>query len=199
MATRIVADSLITAVKRGAIPVLGVRRSVVVTSRAQKCFHTRRPCFNTKPSQNPPEADPIPESMRRSAAPSGDNASAVTEGEGKHAAFLGEADSDDAFEKDFDINPEAHRHHFSNVNASGIHGQAGEGDEPIERERTPVEHRISDSRRAAYLGEADSDDAYETERIVDPEKFRHRIDDARSSGMHGQSGESDEPFERDQR
>lgn len=58
--------------------------------------------------------------------------------------------SDDGFEADVEINPEAHRHNLDDVNASGLHGQAGEGDEPIERERKPQE--AIDASQAAYLG-----------------------------------------------
>lgn len=44
-----------------------------------------------------------------------------------------------------------------------------------------------------------SDDAHELDRVVNPEQYRHRIDDPRSSAMHGESGEGDEPFERDRK
>lgn len=57
-------------------------------------------------------------------------------------------------------------------------------------------HRIDDATNAAYLGEADSDDAHEADREVNPEKYRHRIDDPYVSGVHGESGEGDLPMER---
>jgi hypothetical protein len=108
--------------------------------------------------------------------------------------FLGEADSDDAFEADIEVNPEAHRHKFDDVNASGLHGQAGEGDEPIERERKPQE--AIDATHSAYLGEADSYDAQDADREVNPEKYRHHIEDARNAAFLGEA-DSDDAHEAD--
>lgn len=65
---------------------------------------------------------------------------------------VGEADSDDGFEADVEVNPNAHRHDLSDVTASGLHGQSGEADEPIERERKPQE--AIDAEQSAFLGEA---------------------------------------------
>jgi len=45
------------------------------------------------------------------------------------SAFLGEADSDDGFEADIEIHPEKHRHKIEDASVSGLHGQAGEGDQ----------------------------------------------------------------------
>jgi len=45
------------------------------------------------------------------------------------SAFLGEADSDDGFEADIEIHPEKHRHEIEDASVSGLHGQAGEGDQ----------------------------------------------------------------------
>lgn len=178
----------------------------------------------TTPSQPVTGDNPIAASMAQSTTPTGSNAAA--EEETKHASFLGEADSDDAHEADREVNPDKYNHNLSDVNASGLHGQAGEGDELIERERKlealdasqsaylgegdsddaheadreinpeKYRHNIADASQAAYLGEADSDDAHEGDREVNPEKYRHRIDDAGASGMHGESGEGDEPLDR---
>jgi len=82
----------------------------------------------------------------------------------KNAAFLGEADSDDAFELDVIENPEAHEH------------QVG-----------PEE-----AKNAAFLGESDSADAFEADREVHPELYSHRIEDASTSGMHGEPGHQDQ-------
>ena len=103
--------------------------------------------------------------------------------------FLGEADSDDGFEADVEVNPEAHRHKFNDVNASGLHGQAGEGDEPIEWERKP--HEAVDASQSAYLGEADSDDAHEADREVNPEKYRHHIEDTTNAAYLGEADSDD--------
>jgi hypothetical protein len=94
--------------------------------------------------------------MAKSASPTGNDTTADADGN-KNAAFLGEADSDDGFEADVEINPDAHDHKLSDVSASGMHGQSGESDEPIERERKAQE--ALDAGQSAFLGEADSDDA----------------------------------------
>lgn len=106
----------------------------------------------------------------------------------------GEADSDDGFEAGVETHPAAYRHQLSDVTASGLHGQAGEGDEPIERERRPQE--ALDTTHSAYLGEADSDDAHEADRATNPEKYRHRIDDARHAAYLGEA-DSDDVHEMD--
>lgn len=67
-----------------------------------------------------------------------------------------ETSSDNGFEAHQETYPEHHRHHLSNVDASGIHGQAGEGDEHFESARHHIEHRIHETSQAAYLGESDS-------------------------------------------
>ena len=45
------------------------------------------------------------------------------------SAYLGEADSDDGFESDVEVNPEKHRHKLEDVQGSGKHGEPGEGDQ----------------------------------------------------------------------
>lgn len=52
-----------------------------------------------------------------------------------HSAFLGEADSDDGFEGRRAAHPEEGDHGIEDASYSGSHGQAGEGDLPIEQER----------------------------------------------------------------
>lgn len=94
--------------------------------------------------------------MAKSTTPTRHNTTANAE-EARNAAFLGEADSDDGFEADVEIHPEAHKHNLSDVSVSGLHGQTGEGDEPIEKEWKAQE--ALDARKSAFLGEADSDDA----------------------------------------
>ena len=51
-----------------------------------------------------------------------------------------------------------------------------------------------DASASAYLGEADSDDGHEGQVEVDPERFRHQLDEeaVRGSGAHGQPGEGDQ-------
>ena len=82
----------------------------------------------------------------------------------KNAAFLGEADSDDAFELDVIENPEAHEHQVGPEVA----------------------------KNAAFLGESDSADMFEADREIHPELYTHRIEDASTSGMHGEPGHQDQ-------
>lgn len=64
--------------------------------------------------------------MKASASPTGNNTAASAHDENRNAAFLGEADSDDGFEADMAVHPEAHRHELNDMAASGLHGQSGE-------------------------------------------------------------------------
>lgn len=96
MASRVVADSLVAAFWQR--PVVVVGKKAFVPARRRTYYRPTRPCFNTTTSRDQPTGNPISESMKNSTAPSGDNASTVTHHEAKHAAFLGEADSDDGFE-----------------------------------------------------------------------------------------------------
>jgi len=52
-----------------------------------------------------------------------------------NSAFLGEADSDDGFESRRAAHPEEGDHHIEDASASGLHGQSGEGDAPIEESK----------------------------------------------------------------
>jgi len=86
-----------------------------------------------------------------------------TEDNAKHAAYLGEADSNDG--------------HEANRDAYGA-------------PPPPL-----DAENSAYLGEADSDDGFESRRASHPEEGEHNIEDASTSGLHGQSGEGDATIE----
>jgi len=104
-------------------------------------------------AQNPQPA--VPSHMPASDSPAEDHV--------KHAAYLGEADSNDGHE--------AYRDAY------------GVPPPPL------------DANNSAYLGEADSDDGFEGRRVAHPEEGEHHIEDASTSGLHGQSGEGDGPIE----
>lgn len=140
----------------------------------------------------------------------------------KHAAFLGEADSDDGFE--------AHRDAYGDpppaldaTNAAflgeadsddgfesrkDVDGQKfealdaqnsaflGEGDSndghEAQREIDGYKLEALDASNSAYLGEGDSDDGFEARREAYPEEGDHKITNPEESGLHGQTGEQDQ-------
>lgn len=62
--------------------------------------------------------------------------------------------------------------------------------------KVPTVPSEDETKNSAFLGEADSDDGFEAHVEAYPEAHRHIIEDASVSGMHGESGEGDGPFER---
>lgn len=139
-----------------------------------------------------------------------------------HAAFLGEADSNeghDAYrdahgapqpsldaenaaflgEADSDDGFEARRaaegDKRENLDASqaAFLGEA-DSDDGFEARKAAEgdKHESMDATNAAFLGEADGDDAHEADFDVHPEKHRHKIEDTSSSGFHGERGEDDQ-------
>ena len=138
---------------------------LVVPSRFSECPDASHP---TPPaSETPPPAD--------------------AEYDTKNAAYLGEADSDDAFEASQEINP-SRLEALDATNAAFL-GEA-DSDDAFESHRDAhgsVE--AVDSSKSAYLGEADSDDAFESQKILNPTD--HGPLDPSSSAFHGQPGEQD--------
>ncbi|KAK5045561.1 hypothetical protein LTR84_009179 [Exophiala bonariae] len=110
--------------------------------------------------------------------------------ETKHAAFLGEADSNDGHEAFRD----AYGAPLPALDAqnSAFLGEA-DSDDAFEAQKAADgdKHEPLDASQSAYLGEADSDDGFEADVEVYPEEHRHRIEDTSGSGLHGQSGEQD--------
>ena len=160
------------------------------------------------PSQAPPSA-----AAPRQADDSNDS---------KHAAFLGEADSNEghdvvreaygkplpaldannaAFlgEADSDDGFEAQRategdkHEALDSTNAAFLGEA-DSDDAFEARRAAEgdKHEAMDGTNAAFLGEADSDDGFEVDKDIHPEKHDHRIQDTSSSGFHGERGEHDQ-------
>ncbi|KIX92426.1 uncharacterized protein Z520_11901 [Fonsecaea multimorphosa CBS 102226] len=139
-----------------------------------------------------------------------------------HAAFLGEADSNEGH----DAVREAHGappppleadnsaflgeadsdDHFEvrktiegdntpplEANNAAFLGEADSDDGFEARRAAEGDKRESlDAKNAAFLGEADSDDAHEADFDINPDKHRHKIEDTSVSGLHGQQGEQDQ-------
>jgi len=110
--------------------------------------------------------------------------------ETKHAAFLGEADSNDGHEafKDAYGAPAP----ALDTQNSAFLGEA-DSDDGFEAQRAVDGDKFEpmDASQSAYLGEADSDDGFESDVEVHPEDHQHKIEDTSGSGLHGQSGEQD--------
>lgn len=103
-------------------------KRALFTLPATKYYHSSPPFQQDVSNQGIQQraGNPIAESMKASASPTGNNTTAAAQpDENRNAAFLGEADSDDGFEADVEARPEAHRHKFDDVAASGLHGQSG--------------------------------------------------------------------------
>lgn len=160
------------------------QRSLVPTRRS---ISTSKSLFDPTTQQTESAANnPITASMAKSTSPSGQNPD-----DGQNAAFLGEADSNDGFESWKDAHgppPPA----LDATNAAYL-GEA-DSDDGFETHRDahgPKPDAV-DASQAAFLGEADSDDGFEADVEIYPEKHAHRIEDASSSGEHGQPGEGDQ-------
>ncbi|KAG9791601.1 hypothetical protein ABEF93_000401 [Exophiala dermatitidis] len=140
----------------------------------------------------------------------------------KHAAFLGEADSNDghdalrdshgapappldatnaAFLGEADSDDafevkretEGDKHEPLDPKHAAFLGEA-DSDDAFEARKAAEgdKHEPLDARNAAFLGEADSDDGFEADVEVHPEKHSHKLEDTSPSGLHGQVGELDQ-------
>ncbi|EXJ83984.1 hypothetical protein A1O3_04651 [Capronia epimyces CBS 606.96] len=140
----------------------------------------------------------------------------------KHAAFLGEADSNDgleAYRDSYGAPPpaldaknaaflgeadsddafeaqravEGDRHEPLDPKNAAFLGEA-DSDDAFEATKAVEgdKHEPLNAHNAAFLGEADSDDAFEADVELHPEKHRHKIEDTSPSGLHGQGGEQDQ-------
>lgn len=158
--------------------------AVPVRTLAAKSLH--RPISTSKPLYAAPQ--PQSNTITSSTAPS--TLGGQTDDESKHAAFLGEADSDDGFESWRD----AHGPPPGPIDAqnAAFLGEA-DSDDGFESHKDIHGHQMDpvDASQAAFLGEADSDEGFESDVEINPDKYRHHIEDASSSGEHGQPGEGD--------
>ena len=154
----------------------------------QRPLSTFKPLFAapTPPQLQQAANNPVAQTMAQSTSPSGQSAD-----EGRNAAYLGEADSDDGFE----AWKSAHGKPPESVDAANAAylGEA-DSDDGFEVHKDIHGQKIDpiDASQAAFLGEADSDDSFEADVEIHPEKYRHKIEDASSSGEHGQPGEGDQ-------
>jgi hypothetical protein len=110
----------------------------------------------------------------------------------KHAAFLGEADSNDGHDAFRDAY--AKRHEAMDGSNSAYLGEADSNDN-YEIQRDIVGRRAVplDAKNAAFLGEADSDDAFELDVLKNPEAHEHRVDleEAKNASFLGESDSAD--------
>ncbi len=108
-----------------------------------------------------------------------------------NSAYLGEADSNDGFELRKHV--EGDQHEAMDAQYAAYLGEA-DSDDGFEAKRAAEgdKHEAMDAVNAAFLGEADSDDAHEADFDINPDRHRHIIEDASSSGFHGQHGEHDQ-------
>lgn len=174
----------------------------------------------TVATSTPSTSNPIITPAPASALPAEDAAN-----ETKHAAFLGEADSNDgheafkdaygaptpaldaqnsAFLGEADSNDghEAFKDAYGaptpalDAQNSAFLGEA-DSDDAFEAQRAAEGDKREplDASNSAYLGEADSDDGFESDIEIHPEDHRHKIEDTSDSGIHGQSGELDQRIE----
>ena len=106
----------------------------------------------------------------------------------RHAAFMGEADSNDGFEANYVVNPPTLE--SLDASASAFLGES-DSDDHFEGERVvrPPKEEALDASAAAFLGEADSNDAFEGEDAVNP-RHPEPIDPS-TSAFHGERGEHD--------
>jgi len=214
MASRPLLLGVASAVRAGALSVS--LRTVPKRPFQLSAVQTRPTTATSSPSQSTPFASQIPPSntVPPQAEVFADNI--------QHAAFLGEADSNDGH----DVNREIHgplqealdagnaaflgeadsndgfeirrhvegdQHEPLDAQNAAFLGEA-DSDDGFEARRAAEgdKHESMDATNAAFLGEADSDDAHEADFDINPDKHRHNIEDTSSSGLHGQQGEHDQ-------
>ncbi len=161
--------------------------AALVRESAAKSF--QRPISTLKPlyaASTPPrpQASPVSPSIAQQTP------GVQANDDNKHAAFLGEADSDDGFESWKD----AHGPPPGPIDAqnAAFLGEA-DSDDGFESQKDIHGQKLDpvDASQAAFLGEADSDEGFESDVEINPDKYRHHIEDPSSSGEHGQPGEGD--------
>jgi len=168
------------AVFRATNRLVPVSSTVASPVRQSRNLHTTSfKALNGTPAS--PGSDQRPSSIPSAETPP----PAAPEYDTKHAAFLGEADSNDAFEANQEINP-SRQEALDATNAAYL-GEA-DSDDGFEIHRE-VHGRIEavDASESAYLGEADRDDGFESQKILNPTD--HGPLDPSSSAFHAQPGE----------
>lgn len=158
----------------------------------EKLFHIRPTLFQPDTISRPPSAasNPMAASKSTSAPPSSQNQQNIDEI--KHAAFLGEADSDDGHEAFRDAYAKPHEAMDGTNSAYLGEGDSNDGYE-IQQDIDGRRLDPLDAKNAAFLGEADSDDAFELDVIENPEAHRHQVDpeEAKNAAFLGESDSAD--------
>ena len=178
--------------------------------------HFRPTTVTSSPSQSTPLSNQVP-----SPSPVPPNTEVFAD-RIQHAAYLGEADSNDghdvnrevdgpfqealdagnaAFLGEADSNDgfevrrhvEGDAHEAMDAQHAAYLGEA-DSDDGFEARRAAEgdKHEAMDGTNAAFLGEADSDDAHEADFDINPDKHTHKFEDTSTSGLHGQHGEQDQ-------
>jgi len=112
--------------------------------------------------------------------------------EHKHAAFLGEADSNDGHDAFREAHAKRHEAMDGTNSAYLGEGDSNDGDE-ILRDMDGRVLPSLDAKRAAFLGEADSDDALEMDIIENPEAHEHQVgpEEAKNAAFLGEADSAD--------
>ncbi len=158
----------------------------------EKLFHIRHTLFQPETVSNPAStvSNPNVGSMSKSTSPSSQTQQDIDEM--KHAAFLGEADSNDGHDAFRDAH--AKRHEAMDGSNSAYLGEADSNDSyEIQQDIDGQKYVPLDAKNAAFLGEADSDDAFELDVIENPEAHEHKVDleEAKNAAFLGESDSAD--------
>lgn len=160
-------------------------------SLQERLFHIRPALFQPEKTQSPDSAVSNPTIGSISTTSPSDQIQQDVN-ETKHAAFLGEADSNDANEAFRDAY--AKRREAMDGSNSAYLGE-GDSNDGFEIQRDIDGRRLVplDAKSAAYLGEADSDDAFELDVIENPEAHTHRVDpeEAKNAAFLGEADSAD--------
>ena len=110
----------------------------------------------------------------------------------KHAAFLGEADSNDGHDAFRDAHARKHEAMDGSNSAFLGEGDSNDGDE-IQKDIDGRPLPSLDAKRASFLGEADSDDAFDMDVIENPEAHEHQIgsEEAKNAAFLGEADSAD--------
>lgn len=161
------------------VPVSAILASIVTRSR--NLHVTSYTAAGTTSVATGPDQRPFATLVSQSPPP------AAPEYDAKHAAFLGEADSNDAFEATAEINPSL-QEALDATNAAYL-GEADSDDGFESHQAAHGRVEAIDSSESAYLGEADRDDGFDSQQILNPTD--HGPLDPSPSAFHGQPGEQD--------
>lgn len=157
----------------------------------EKLFHIRSTLFHPETISNPSSGvHPNISSASTSSPQSSQTQQDVNEM--KHAAFLGEADSNDGHDIFRDVY--AKRHEAMDGSNSAYLGEADSDDNyEIQRDIEGQRFEPLDAKNAAFLGEADSDDAFELDVIENPEAHEHQVDpeEVKNAAFLGESDSAD--------